>query len=81
MSYKSVCSSNIAWNTFLCMRLNQLRGPTPRLLGMDDSQGTKNVINARQLTTTDSLSLLKTKKGSRGTNIPLCLYITLINQI
>ncbi len=31
-------------DTFMCMRLNQFRGPTPQLLGKDDSQGTKNVI-------------------------------------
>ena len=34
---KTECSSHLARNTFLCMRLNP-RGPTPQMTGMDDKQ-------------------------------------------
>ena len=45
-NYKAECSSHIAGDTFLCMRLN-LRGPTPSMMGMDDRQRTRKVIDIR----------------------------------
>jgi len=46
-------------DTFLCMRLNQLKGPTPRLLGMDDSQGMINVIPTLQITVAKAFTLAR----------------------
>ena len=37
-SSKTECFLRIVRGTFLCMRLNHIRGPTPRLMGMDDRQ-------------------------------------------
>ena len=62
-SSKSECFSKIAGSTFLCMRLNRLRGPTPQLMGMDDRQRD------------EKSDIHYTKNGYKSRYFPMGLYL------